>query len=107
MGGLTSYHYQTIRRYKETTTYDQNNSNIILQVIQVAHTPKIIFTETNQITIIPRYQAENYEYLSQLHKTGFIRSGREHGTGWHVDLYKKWIQNDSGGVFGAALKNQD
>ena len=107
MARLESNHNQASQRYKETTTYYQNNLNIILQVIQEVHAPKLISTDPYKIPMIPRYQAWNYKYVTQLHKNAFIRSGRENGTRGHVDLYKKWIQNDSGGVFVAVLENQD
>ena len=107
MGGLTGYYYQTSWRYKETTTYYQNNLNIILQVIQEQNTPKIISTNTYETTMIPRYRAQNYEYLSQLHENGFIKSGWVNGTRRHVHLSTNLIQNGFSGVMGELLENKD
>ncbi len=45
---FTAYHYQTSQRYRDAVVaYYQDKSNVILEVIQEVHTPKIISTETH------------------------------------------------------------
>ena len=92
MGGLTDYHYQTSHRYKETTTYYQNNLNIILEGIQAVQTPKIISTNTYQIETTPQYWPCNYEHWSQLHQNGLIGSRWENGTRGHANLYTNFLR---------------
>ena len=71
------------------------------------NTPKIISTDTYETTMIPRYWAWNYEYLSPHHENVFIKLGRENGTRRHVHLCTNLIQNGFSGVMGELLENQD
>ena len=107
MTGLAGNHYQTSWRYKETNTHYQNNFNIILRVIQEVYTPRIISTESYEITMIPRHQPSKYEYLSQPHENGFIQSGMENWTRGHVQIGTNLAQNAFGGAVGNLFEYQD
>ena len=105
--GFTGCHYQTSQKYKEVTTYYKNNLNIIVDVIHEVHSPKTISTKTCQITMIPQYRAWNNTYLSQHHKNGSIRPGRENWTKGHVHLCTFLIHNGFNGVTGELSEIQE